>query len=489
VELLVRVPLRDDDLAAFLEHVMGQADELSLEELARTVIGAGAAQALARFIRERPAADLVRGEQRDALLSHLQSDLKRFLFSAGLVLERIGSVEFTSATLKDEEALQRATARQVQVLESRNIVERAALAATQRRLDDLGSILTRLKSAAAGEGAQWRELLPSLTPGERGRLLESLWRLTPDRSVTRSVVVVAGHACAWLDPRAPESIHRQVALPDDLGGVRAVDHDPGTGDLLIGAATGVWRVNATDGTVLGMYPVPTPDAPRTGFNAAITSGDRLFATHSQLGAWSWNLSDAKDVTPLLQPIRGVPKTVRAVCTDALGNVLFAAETRVHCVSPSGEALWQSGLADAAIHALAPLEHWLFAGTDSGAVLRADLRVPGSWLVVHRSTTPVESLHARRWDDLIELVIPAGAQGVVGVYAEEGIVARLLTSAMAIRRVWASDDTLVGLTETRDRLIVLGSTMSQRAGVEVPLARLLGQPIQDVCLITDVAQPA
>ncbi len=489
VELLVRPPARDDELAA-LARTLVTGDALTLDALAHYFSTSGARAALQRFIRERPAGALVHEELRAALLDHLQNELKGVLFAAGLVLERLGAVEFTSPTLSEEESRQRATARQVSALEARSVVERAALAATQRRLDDLGTVLGKLKQAsAAGAGLNWHELLPSLTPGERGRLLESLWRLTPDHEVATAIVVVAGRTCAWLDPAAPHALARQVTLPDDLGGLRSVDYDAAADTLLVGAATGVWRIHAGDGSVQARFAVPKPGEVRTGFNGSVIGGERLYATHSQLGAWSWSLARPAEAVPLLRPVAGVPKTVRGVLIDAQGRVLLAADTRVRAFDAAGDELWSTGAAESSIQCLAALEERLYAGTASGALLCCDVRLPGEWLVVHRGTSAIESVQARRWDDLVELVIPTGATGVAGVYAEEGLVARLMEASQPVRRAWACDDTLVGLTENRDRLIVLTATMPGRTGVEVPVARLLSHAVQDVALVTQRAPGA
>jgi hypothetical protein len=103
------------------------------------------------------------------------------------------------------------------------------------------------------------------------------------------------------------------------------------------------------------------------------------------------------------------------------------------------------------------------------------------------------VQARRWDDLVELVIPAGAEGVHGVYAEEGMVSRLLEAPVPVRRVWACDDVLMALADQRDRLIVLNGSMPARTGREVPIARLLGRSVHDACLVvrhadSDAARP-
>jgi hypothetical protein len=115
----------------------------------------------------------------------------------------------------------------------------------------------------------------------------------------------------------------------------------------------------------------------------------------------------------------------------------------------------------------------------------DLKHPDDWWLVHQAAGPIESVQARRWTDLTELVIPAGPRGVSGVYDVEGVVTRLLESATPIRRAWACDDLVVGLSQLRDRLVVMNANLPDRTGREVRLARTTGQPIQDVCLVTRV----
>ncbi|MEW6249626.1 MAG: hypothetical protein AB1716_03185 [Planctomycetota bacterium] len=489
VELVLRCPPRDDDLAALARSLL-TGDELRTDGLARAVREAGGRMALQRFIRDHAAEKLVYEDPGPLLADWLRKELQRFFFATGLELERLGRIDLSSESLAHHQALERHTTQRVRALEARDLVERTAMAAARRRLDDLGTVLVKLKEAAAAHGAlQWRDLLPTLTPGERGRLLENLWRLTPDRDIAEAIVVVAGHECVWLDPQAPDRVIQRAALSDDFGGLRSVSFDAEGRTLLIGAAHGVWRLGAQDGHVLAQYEAVPAEPPRTGFNAAVITGGRLFATHSQLGAWSWDLDRPAEATPLLRPIAGVPRTIRAVTADEHGRVLLAADHSVHAFSIAGEEKWISSPADGSIHMLRPLDEWLYAATAEGSLLRCTLAIPGDWLVVHRALGPIESLVARRWDDLVELVIPAGRQGVQGIFAEEGMVARLLEAAVAVRRAWACDDALVALCDQRERLLVLNAALPGRAPREVSMARLFGRPVQDVCITTKRAAPA
>ena len=94
--------------------------------------------------------------------------------------------------------------------------------------------------------------------------------------------------------------------------------------------------------MLGQYSVPNAGHPRTGFNAAAVTSDHLFASHSQLGAWTRPLAKPEEASALLRPIGGVPKTIRAAMTDSQGRLLLAADNRVHAYAVTGENIWIDG---------------------------------------------------------------------------------------------------------------------------------------------------
>jgi hypothetical protein len=135
-------------------------------------------------------------------------------------------------------------------------------------------------------------------------------------------------------PKGGFKVHfRNRSAVEELGGLRSVAHDP-SGALWVGAARGVWRLRAGDGAVFGHYAIPGDETPRTGINAAVAHGGRLFATHSQLGVWSWSIDDPADVAPLLTPAGGVPKTIRAVTVTEHGWIVLAAHDRLRLLLPS-----------------------------------------------------------------------------------------------------------------------------------------------------------
>ena len=52
----------------------------------------------------------------------------------------------------------------------------------------------------------------------------------------------------------------------------------------------------------------------------------------------------------------------------------------------------------------------------------------------------------------------------------------------VRRVWAADDLVVGLTELRDRLL-LSRAAVPGPPVEALIARATGEQVMDACLVT------
>lgn len=487
-ELLVRWPARDEELAA-LARALQATNELALDALARQIAEHGGNGALRDFLQARGASELVDGDHREALHESLRAALKGVLYEYGSLLDRVATLRVTSRSLIEQRARERDTQRQVTALKTRQMVEQAALEATHQRLDSLTGILDKLNAAAAtSEGVEWQELLPALSPAERGRLLENLWRITPNRRVAKRVVAVCGQELAWLEPTTPDRIERRVALPEDLGGCRSVTFAAASGRLYVGAAQGVWEVTADVGEVVNAYPVPDAAEQRTGFNAAAVADGQLYATHSGLGCWMWPLDAPLEAVPLLEPTDGRPRTLRAVLSDGDKGVFFSGDNRVYCVDPAGECGTLLEPLGDVIHALATLDRRLYAGLGDGTVVACDLDAPRAWETVHRGVQPIESLQVRRWGDLVELVLPEADHGVRGIYAQESISTTLLAGGAAIRRAWCCDDLVLGLSAHRDRLFILSVRGAEQFPQEVPLARMLGRSIQDACLVEEYTGP-
>jgi hypothetical protein len=482
-DVVVRFGDSADELAA-LRRTLLASGELTHQELTRRLDEAGGAAALREFVRAHTAHELVHDDRRPALLALLREKLRAFLFDAGTRLEGVTGLVCNSPTLAREEALRQEAEQRVQQIQAREMVEQAARTAVSRRLNELAALLEKLRAVASTDPSlRWGELLPALSPGERGHLLENLWRITPDRARASAIVALTAAECVWLDPARPDQMLRRVRLPGDLGGLRSVGHDAQRRWLLVGAASGLWALRDADGEVIARYRVPAVHPPRTGFNAAAIVGERVYATHSQLGIWSWSLDgQAQSPQAITQTRDGIPKTVRAVTAMPGGQVAYAVDARVQIYDAARGEATTVVAADAAVHSIARDGANVYVTDESGKLLRVSLSEPQDAWMPYRRIGPLESVQVRRWNDLVELVVPAGPQGILAVYERESVTSRLAETSAPVRKVWACDDLVVGLTDTRDRLVVLNAHTFDRTAIDVPVARMAGSAVQDACIV-------
>lgn len=481
VELLVRWPMREDAIDAFRRGALAE-NPLRLGRLAEWIGAQGANRALQNFAASVPAERLVDFDDRDALGEFFRDALRVFWFENGSTLERVASFTFDCPALRADRERVRSTGERIEQIRSRELVEQAALQAARRRVGELSGLFEKLRNAADPEGGKWHELLPALAPNERVRLLENLWRITPDRATSRHIVAVAGNDCVWLNPRRPSEIERRVALPATLGRLRSIAHHAESDSLLVGAADGVWMLAAAGGEVRAQFRVDQGGAAQTGFNAAAIHHDRIYATHSLHGLWSWPLNGGAGAAAFA-PSGGAPRRIRC-CTSATEGVYFAADDRVMRLRPGEAALTVATAGRGEIRSLRIAGEYVFFGTNEGLLLRDRLDgTQGVSEVCYRTDGPIESIQTRRWSDMTELVFPAGSAGVLGLFVEEGIVGRLLDApGQFIRRAWAGDDLVVAMRDLRDRLILLRADDAGRAGQAVSMIDLLGRDLEDACLV-------
>lgn len=484
-EALVRWMPRVESLAPLASSLVD--GRLTLERLAELVAREGADEALREHIRNAGIVELLERDQRDAFTPKLREALRRLSFENGLTVERVTLLKFRSDTHIKRVARQNAESAVVAKIDSRRRLEAASLAATRERLSGLGEILEKLKEAGARGGGRWSELLPALAPSERTRLLENLWRISERREKTTAIVAVSGDSLFWINPQNPATPARRSAALSDLGPLRSVAA-VSDGRLLVGAALGVWLLDAHEGRVIQRFATPGVSSARTGFNTVTLGPDeRVYATSSQLGCWAWSIAGGESER-ILAPDGGAPRAIRAITVTDDGRLFFAADDCVHVYRPGAdEPLSTLGCADDMIHALAIVDQRLYVGVEDGRLLRTELDQPDAWVTVQRFIDPIESVTTRHWDDLFEIIVAAGDQGVLAVYDEQSAVVPLVRANCPIRRAWASADLVVGLSAARDRLLAQRDDGGE--AVEIPIARVSGRSIQDVALLTESAPPA
>lgn len=485
-ELLLRWQQRDDDLSA-LARQLATRTRLNLQDLA-ALLREPLRSAASVFASARPVEALTGVDLREPLSQHLHEHLRAQAFEWGFAIERVTRCDAISRAAAERAAVQRDASRRIEHIRAGQLVEQAALAATQQKLAGLRSMLGELQSTAQGDARVGRELLASLDPAERGRVLANLWRIVPSSCRTHAIVAVGGFNCVWLNPDDPQQVTRRLEVPDLLGPLRSVGCTVGCDAVLLGAAKGVWRV-ASDCTSKPA-PLRAPDAAGAvhRFNAVAGREQEVYGTHTQLGCWRWSAEGV--AAPLLQSSIGMPQSVRALvlCDD---SIWFAADDRVLCAEKGQGPPRQIGNPiGSTIHSLAVGATDLFAGCGDASVRRCAIDGSTDWEIIARGDGPVASLALRSWGDLDELLFPAGHRGVLALYWREQVtVAQLEPPAglggrvAPIDRVWAAADLLAALNSDLGRLYVRTASTPDGVIREVLLARLLGRPVEDVCLQT------
>lgn len=484
-QILVRWPMREDALDAFRRGLFSESP-LSLARLCELFSDHGGRRGLQKYVAGHTAESLLGADHTDALADFLRGQMRAVLFENGMEIERVASFRCECPSLQDQLRRRQETSARLERIKAREMVEQAALEAARRRVGELSGLFEKLRAAAGGEGGRWHDLLPALAPNERVRLLENLWRVTPDRETARHVIVVAGYDCIWLNPRELRPIEHRIRFPADLGKARSVCF--ANESLWVGAADGVWRLSPADGEIRGCFRVSGATGARTGFNAVAVQNGRLYATHSQYGVWSWSL-DAGDGRAEFAPSDGMPRRIRCCTSDERG-VYFAADDRVLLLNPGHAPECIAAVGRGEIRAMAIVNDEVYLGTDEGMLLRD--RIDGTQGVcecLYRAPAAIETIAARRWSDMTELVFPAGMDGVLNLFAEEGVCGRLLESShQVIRRAWVADDLIVAMRDLRDRLILLHADEPSRGGRTISMIDLLGREIEDACIVTAPPEP-
>ena len=490
VEIRLRVSLATEpgELLSFRKMVLGGNRVVKTEALARYLRPA-VHTALGQVASEHDAATLVDAGSAEKVSAALAEALKGPCFTAGLTLETQPTARFDSSTLRQvRQAEQEAVQRRAEHEASRE-VEEALEQAQARHLDHLASLLQRLKDmAAASPEVELPELLRTFSEHQRGELYEALFASEKPASQTRWIVVAAGDELLFYTPPRLDQPERRLTIAGAAGPVRSVQTARGADQasvLLLGAATGVYRLPLDRTEPDLTLCVPEPPAVRGGFNAAVLAGARVFASHSELGLYEWNLHEPGSPRPRFESMtRG---------TGAVRNVLFA-EGSLYCSMDDRIIRWPAddptdvpahfytGSA-APITSLYVTADGVYAGNSNGDVLH--------WPT--GGVTEPERVHrgANRAAESVWLLAAHGVRRLVFTDTSLNVHARVLGDNFAcryeaggqtLRRVEVAPDLLVATNDLRDRLFCWAPGQPAKPQATIAVARTCGHSIQDACLV-------
>jgi len=518
---LAIIPERGEMLS-FQQHLLGSRRVAQAEGLA-SYLQPSLHAGLAKLAAEQDAAALVDARTSDAVSTALADAVEPACFAAGLVLERRPTARFESSALRQVQQVQQtANARRAEHEAARQLDEALQKARTEH-VDQLASLLTRLNElAAASPDVKLPDLLRTFSEGQRGQLYEALFATEEPTTRTQWLVVAAAEELLFFDPQALDSPSRRLKIDGEAGAARSVqmgtlpqeiplpsrgegrvggeseesEHPTltpthsleGRGSLLVGAATGVylWPIDLSTPEVT--FLVSGASRIRGGFNAAVLAGDRLFATHSELGIHEWDLGEPTSGKPRFASMTAGAKAVRDV-EFFDGDLYCSIDDRiirwpVDDATDRPRHIYTGS--DSLITALCPTADGLFAGNSDGDILQW----PGG-----RDTEPeVLCRGQKRAAESIWLLSSHGVRRLIFTDTSHRVHAKVLgdsfecnyeAGGQTLRRVEVAPDLIVATTELRDRLICWKPGNPEKPFATVALASLTGRSVQDVCLVPAV----
>ena len=488
VRVRLRINPERGDLLAFSKALLGSHRVVQTARIA-AFLQPAVRGALAKLVAERDAALLVNGELGDAAASVLAQALEGPCFQAGLLIEGRPAASFESGTLRHVLQTKEEAAKRRAEHEAGRQLEEAIERAQREHLDHLTSLLARLKElAAAAPEAELPELLRTFSESQRSELYEALFEAERPESRTQWIVVAAGEELLFYDALRPDAPSRRLKVTGEAGPVRSVQMVTASDEgplLMLGGQTGVYRQPIDRASPDRVWIVPDARDVRGGFNAVDLAGDRVFATHSELGLWEWPTDQTVPGRARFESVTRDAGAVRFVRFFG-GRVYFTVDDRVVSFTADAEdessPRFFTGSAST-LTALCITDEDVFAGNAEGEILQWPKAGGGAPQRLHfGSKRPAESLWLLDSQGVRRLVFADTSLHVHAKVLGDSFACRYEAGGQTLRRVEIAPDLIVATNDLRDRLFCWSPGRPDRVQAIVSVSRLTGQSVQDVCLV-------
>ncbi len=494
LRLRLRPILERSELLSFQRTVLGSHRAITLSSL-QSYFQSHVRKALANEAQQSDAADLV-GRAPDSFVSSIAQAVEPLCFSAGLVLEGPVSVRFDSPTFRQVLQAKEESVRRRYEHEAGRQVQEALEHAQNEHLDHLAALLSRLSQLAEDSPqAELPQLIRTFSERQRGELYEALFASDKPIVRTRWIVVAVGEELLFFDPRSFGSPQRRLSVSGALGPVRSVQcatDAEGRAVLWLGALTGVYRLPIERAEPDLTLTVAGSPSVRGGFNAVAASGQQVWASHSELGLYEWDLDKpAAGRSRFASMTRGA-KAVRAVQLLS-EDVYCAVDDRILSGGAADTEDYPKQVftgSRATITALSSSAAGLLAGNSEGDIL---------FWPKDKETAPRRlSAGNRRAAESVWLLDTHGVQRIVytdtSMYVHAAVLGDSFTcryeaGGQTLRRVDVAPDLFVATTELRDRLICWLPWQPARPVETIAVSAQCGRSVQDVCLVPDSASVA
>jgi hypothetical protein len=508
----VQVVPEKAELLAFRTSMLGSSVRVRKDDL-RQRCEASARHASVDFAKAREAAVLISPISHGEFERVLDERFQPLAFESGLVRTGETQIRFESPQYAEARRTEDAAAARRKQQESEEQLRAAAAQARAKHLEELGTLLDQVRSMAAGSGGNVADLIKTFDPTRRGALYEGLAALNRSTVQTEAILVVAGEEILALDPAGPRQPMHRRPLPRDAGPMRSIRviQDADKRIVLVGARSGVHVIN-WPGESTQTHVFQADIQPRYGFNAAAIVGERIYATHSEIGLVCWPMRGSHDrsETVLASPMvdarvppverdtqrrpcvgselcltdvtRGA-KAVRDLQVDSIGRLWFSTDHRVVGWTPGSNAAPLLLQTPAVIESLVVAEDCIYAGLADGAVLRWNTSDPsgGPEKVRGPGHSAVGSLAWASGGCVPRLLIADG-RSQLDLHVLGDTYRGEYRCEQRLRWGFAADDYVVGVNDQRDQVLIWRIEEPGQPMASIHIGRLCGHSIQDVALL-------
>ena len=497
ITLQVELVTEPAELKAFRDTVMGSAGYADLESLEGQLLWP-LQSAVQSFADSRTAEVLVTGAEPEALQAVLDEKLKPALFSAGLARCGTPRVTIESPGYAEVQATRAQEARRLDQHAAREQVRQAVRQGQDAHVAHLGGLLDELGQLAdRSPDLSVADLVKTFSERDRGQLYQALWQALPEQAA-RWIVAASGEELWFFEPGTWDKPVRRVRLAGPAGPLRSVTtarDDAGTGVLLVGAARGVHVIEPEADTPRATYLFNFPGSAdlESGVNAAAIGSGRVFATHSQIGLVVWPADQPAASVRMLTELTADARTVRhAQVAD--NRLWFAVDASVISVPldqiGAASAIKYDGR-PARITALVAQRDAVYAGNRDGEILRWALdRDQRDEPEVLRSASgqSVESIEVLETGGVLRLVFADQSTALNALVVGDAYACRYEGQDQRVRRAAIAGDWLVAINDRRDRLLCWRPHEPLGPAGTIPVSRLSGRSVQDVCVVTCAGDP-
>ncbi len=487
VTLRLSVVLESSELVSFQNAVVGSGRVVRVSAV-EAFFASQMTRAVALAAEGRGVEVLIDPAASETVSAEIGACLKKSAFAAGVKIQEPPDVRFDSAVYRQVRQSRCNAERRQEEFDAKRRIEQARAAAHAKHVERLSTLLDDLRGMSEkSPGVELPDLIKTFSDADRAELYEALIGADDGHGETEFVVAGSGAELLLFAPKSLDAPQRTVAVSGDVGPVRSVrlcvDCD-GERRLLVGASYGLYELAANGDERVTTYAADPDGRVKGGVNSVALAGDRVFATHSELGLLCWDRGCETPVRNLLVDQTRQGTAVRCVQFFG-GDLYFSIDCDVYKLP--ADALEQTPHvfrgSGSLITAVCATAGGVYAGNGGGQILH--------WQGDHVDAPEV--LHAGR-ERSAESVVLLDVGGLVRLFYADtslAVFARVVgdtftcryeAGGQTLRRVEVAPDVIVATNEVRDRLILWHPGRPAEPYGVAPVARLTGHSVQDVCLI-------